>query len=205
MNGIYKIDEVDPSKIILGNAKDKNIEFFYPTDEKGKFEKLRVQFPAMKIPFDLDEKTAKDGNVFVKNVTLSIQNVLPDEEELSEKLPLTMFAIDERIKHLMKERGCDNILYSSLLKPKNAKYSPTFRVSVFCNKGKPRAHCFDENEKEIPFSIDKNDVIAVIAKLDNVWLSNGKAGVTWTVEQVKMCKPPQAPVRFRSGSESDSN
>ena len=97
----------------------------------------------------------------------------------------------------------------------DGKYPPSFRFKIPKSNGKWNCKVFDHNRKEININemsneevfalFPKKSTIKVLLKLTVVWIANGKFGVSWKAEQIKVSKPKTLEAyAFQDSDEDDS-
>lgn len=183
--------EYNPDLLKLGQYNDNRVTFFYPigVDE---YSILRIQTPTMNIPFDPSDRKTKDGDIFIKNISLSMNN---DKKvrHFQEKIEET----DKKIQELLPEILKSKEFSPSLWKSKNGNYEPTMKINLPYKDGSCCSPVFnDKNEKISEEEIKKGIKGSAILKLDKVWIWNNKIGINWTVEQFKI-QPSQNKLKFR--------
>lgn len=186
------IEQYNPKKIVLGKVDEKFLKFFYPSKVEGDFEKIRFQIPSMKIPFDIEQKDNKAGTIFVKNISLSTNEIgSRNNRKRIEILRTKIMSTEKYIKKLLPEHFKDKNFYSSLWQGKSNNYKPIFKVSMgFDKEGRCTTGVFDEENNAIDHNeIKRGQLVSMVIFLDKVWVYNDKMGINWVVEQVKINNP----------------
>lgn len=192
MSEIPMVENYNPKKITIGKVEDKAIRFYYKLDDDN-FEKIRFQIPKMKIAFDIDERKSKTGHVFVKNVSLSTNEIGSDNnrkriEILRNKLEKT----EKYIKKLLPNHLQNKTFVPSLWQGKNTSFKPIFKVSInYDHDGKTKTGSFDSDNNPVDDSfLVKGQMVSMAIRLEKVWVWNDKIGINWEIEQVKIYDKP---------------
>lgn len=175
-------NEIDVSKITLGTTK--NTKTFINYDNQGS---LKIQTPIVYLPYLIKDKKTKDGRVFMKSLALSFLFLLESDEFKMNKNHIKKFIktineIDDFIYNLVKPNE-DVQFYRSIYK----KEIFNTDIKLPYNSTTPIIELYDENRKLIPFNeslIHKKNVHCIL-KLEGVWISNNKMGISWILEQIK--------------------
>ena len=184
---IPHIENYHPKKIVLGKVDKKKVTFFLPNGDK--FDKICFKTPAMKICFDIDDKKSFEGKVFVKNISLTTEEIgSENNRKRIETLVSKLESTEKYIKRLLPNELKDKIFSKSLWQGKNKDYKPTFKVSMgYDRDGNVRAGVFDSDNKQIDAeNIKRGQTVSTILRLDKVWVWNDKIGINWEVEQIKI-------------------
>lgn len=182
--------EYNPDLLKLGEYNENRATFFYPIgiDE---YTKLRIQTPIMIIPFEPSERKTKEGEIFIKNISLAMNNNTK-VRSFQEKIEKT----DKKIQELLPEILKTKEFSSTLWKSKNGNYEPTMKVAIPYKDGHCCSSVFNkQNEKISDEEIQKGIRGSAILKLDNLWVWKDKVGINWTVDQFKI--QPQNTIKFR--------
>lgn len=186
MENVLLIKEVDPEKIVIGAIEDRRVTIFYRFGESVK--PLRINTPRLKVPFDLDEVKAKDGRVFIKNLTISTEDHgssknLRDLKRFREKIG----EIDKKIVSLLPENLQMKTFYNSLYQ-KDEKYQPTMKLGILMDREEnAKIPIFDNEQKVINEEfLKKGVVVSAIITLDQLWMNADKMGLNWTVNQIQI-------------------
>ena len=187
------IEDYTPRNIVLGKVDEKCVKFYYPAEKDGEFEKIRFQIPSMRIPFDIDQKDTQSGKIFVKNISLSTNDIGSDNNKKRIDILRTKILKTEKyIKKHLPEHLKDKTFYSSLWQGKNKDYKPTFKVSMgFDRDNRCKAGIFDNDNNPVEHTtIAKGQVVSMVIFLDKVWIYRDKIGLNWDVEQIKIHSNP---------------
>lgn len=156
-------------------------------------EKIYIQTPNFRIPFNLQNKTTKDGRIFMKSLSFSTGSLKPEEDEKIKannshikKFVKFLKELDKRIVNDFQGKEYRHSLYQS-----NPDYAPTFSVNIrtgYNNSDELKMHVFDANNQQIKIEegMFKNKVGSAILHLESIWISGEKMGVNWFVEQLKL-------------------
>lgn len=198
MSTILRTKNYDPSVIVLGTSTEKAISFYYPIGN-DEFSKLRIQTPKLRIPFDPEDKKTKNNKLFVKNISLSTDEIgTSDNKQLINKFRTLMSETDEKLMGLLPESVRSKDFTPTLWQGKNIKYSPIMKISMNYKDEKCQTSVYDSKDAKISENdVIKGIVISAIIRLDGVWVSNNKTGVNWVAEQIKIYEKPEEQGTFK--------
>lgn len=206
---IMRTKNYDPSVLTIGTATEKNVSFYYPTGN-DEFTKLRIQTPKFRIPFIPEERKTKADKIFVKNISLSTDEIGDsNNRKLIELFRTKIMNTDDVLKKLIPESLKSKELGSSLWQGKNVKYKPIMKISMNYKDEKCQTAVYNANDEKISDDeIKKDIIISAIIRLDGVWISNNKMGVNWVAEQIKIYENEKVVVpkyNIRKIEDSDGN
>lgn len=184
---IQRYNEIDIEKLSIGEKKGSKYIILYDG------EPLVFKSPKMKSPFALSSKKTKQGKIFMKTITFSMENINKHVEKFSKVIQ----DIDDKIQSLMnRKNGVNGVLRESLYQ-NNPKYPATYRVDIRFEYGTDILdfEAFDaqnNNIESINDYIFERVICSSLIKLDSVWeytdTSTGevKYGINWFANQGKI-------------------
>lgn len=185
---IPMIENYQPSKIVLGKVDEKYVKF-YMSGDGDDYKQIRFQIPKMRIAFDIDNRKSSTGKVFVKNITLSTNDIGSENNvKRIDILRTKLLKTEKYIKRLLPPH-LENMTFShSLWQGKNLDFKPTFKVSIHYDRDdKTKTNVFDSNNNQISDStLTKGQIVSMAIRLDKLWIYGGKIGINWDVEQIKV-------------------
>jgi len=182
---VQKINTFDPKHLTFGKVKDnqRGCTIYYQIDESN-YEKLRVQTPRLRICFDPSVRRDKNDNIFIKNLSHSLELIGSDKNETN---------IDLFMKKLKKvEKIVQKIIPDTVKQSKEfassfwqkGDYAPTIKSTIKYYKGEASIRVFDKARNVITENeIHKGSIISCVFLLDQIWMTDKKYGINWVVEQ----------------------
>lgn len=189
MSDIPMIENYNPKYIVLGKVEEKAVKFFLSSKNDNNYSKIRFQTPKMKIPFDIDNKKTSTGKIFVKNISLSTNEIGSENnkkriEILRSKIEKTEKYIKKLLPtHLQNKKFCN-----SLWQGRNTDFKPILKVSIgFDRDDNVKAGIFDNDNNPLDVSkVSKGQTVSLVLRFDKLWVWNDKIGINWEVEQLKI-------------------
>ena len=199
---ILLTNNYNPELLTIGNVKDKSIGVYYPIEDKSEeFSKLRIQTPRFKIPFNPDERKTKENKIFVKNISLSTDEIGSDlNKKNANTFRMKIEETDQKIKSLLPPPYNEKNLSPSLWQSKNLTYKPTMRITLPYSDEVCKTAVYNEKDDKIQDTdVCRNSIISAIIRLDGIWLWGDKMGVNWVAEQIKIYEdtPKKSKIFFR--------
>lgn len=203
---IMRTKNYDPSVLTFGNSTEKMVSFYYPTGN-DEFTKLRIQTPKLRIPFDPEERKTKADKIFVKNISLSTDEIGNDDNKKTiSKFRAKMTETDGILKSLLPENLKSKEFGSSMWQGKNIKYKPIMKISMNYKDEKCQTAVYDANDTKITDEdIKKDIIISAIIRLDGVWIANNKMGINWVAEQIKIYETESVVPKYNIRKIEDDN
>jgi len=206
-------DEFDAQKMTLSAPRalksgGKTVYVNY----KG--EKLLFQTPVMVAPFGINKWQNEDGSGPVKySLDLSfdgmdtrpvLKKFYDNLNEIDSKLIKEGFANHDKWLSLKKApKSTDDVenVYTRIIKtPKDAKYSPTFKINLPHDGSSFTFNVYDNNKQAINLfdMIAKNEIdtkrckVSAIIQCTGIWIVGGKSfGCSWKVVQMEIITRPR--------------
>jgi len=205
-----QFSDVDLSLLKLAPAKaNKSSPGFkssYVQYKSG--ERLNIQTPVMKLPWDIKPKQMDEGSNVSAQLALSFTGIDPDDPECDlNKFMLFMKAFDARVKELViamdgglgkksEAKVLDANFKDSIRESSTGNYPPTIQPKIWlrCKEG-GSSKCVDDHEMDIavynmeqqmiePDNLAKGCMAAAIIEANTAWCSSMGVGVTWVAKQV---------------------
>ena len=171
------------------SQKGNRIYLSYGDDQ----DPIHIFTPNFRIPFNLQNKTTKDGRIFMKSLSFSTGGLKPEDDEKIKKNNEHIQKFVKFLKVLDKQivRDFPGKEYRHSLYQSNPEYAPTFSVNIrtgYNNSDELKMHVFDANDQQIEIEegMFKNRIGSAILHLESIWISGEKMGVNWFVEQLKL-------------------
>lgn len=201
-------DEFDINKVTFSTPRTmKNGAKTVYINYKG--EKLLFQTPVMVAPFGINKWQNEDGSGPVKySLDLSFEGMgdravlkrfYENMNEIDNKLIKEGFAHHDKWLTLKKApKSIDDVenVYTRIIKtPKDAKYSPTFKVNLPHDGSSFTFNVYDNNQKTINLfdMCEKKDIdtkrcrVSAIIQCTGIWVAGGKSyGCSWKVVQMEV-------------------
>jgi hypothetical protein len=194
---IPMIENYNPKAIVLGKVDDKSVKFYTP-GQGDDMDNIRFQIPKMRIAFDPDGRKSAMGKLFVKNISLSTNEIGSDNNKQRIEILRTKLEKTEKyIKRILPTHLSGKTFSHSLWQGKNKDFKPIFKVSISYNRDeKSKAGIFDSDNKPVGDEcLEKGKIVSMALRLDKLWIWNDKIGINWEVEQVKIYD--QEPVKAK--------
>lgn len=156
-------------------------------------EKLHIQFPKLRAPFGLSEFVDQNSGNSSYSLDLSLEN----QPELLEKLRAIDDAVVKRASANAKdwlgkkhsEAVIRDVLYRPMVKvPNDDKYAPTIKLKILKDRdGTFVPECFNNKRQKVGLdSLEKGQSVTAIAVVPQVWIIDGKFGVTMRLQSAKL-------------------
>lgn len=204
---IPMVENYNPRKIVLGKVEEKHVTFFLPDGDN--FKKIKFQTPKMRICFDVEERKTKMGKLFVKNVTLSTNEIGSDNNRKRIEILRTKLEKTEKyIKRLLPDYLKNKKFNSSLWQGNNKDFKPTFKVGInFDRNEEANVGIFDKDNNPMEHTkLQKGQIVSMSIKLEKLWIWNDKIGINWNIEQIKVYEElPKKGFRIVKESEDDDD
>lgn len=175
-------------------------------------EKLCIQTPVMKLPWDIEPKQMDAESNVSAQLTLSFPgiNSVDDDCDLN-KLMVFMKAFDARVKELVVEmdgklgnnseaKVLDSHFKESVKESGNGQYPPTIQPKIWlgCRDGGSSKFVEDHTIDVAVYNMNKEMIAA-----DTAWCSSVGVGITWVARQVVVKPTPRDTFAFSMGSVYD--
>jgi len=208
-----KLDKIKFSEIKKNSKGGNFIAVFYEVEGL----KLRVQTPALRVPFDTLKKTdAQTGNPVI-NFALSLDS--KDSEPVKKFIDLINF-IDDQVKKVASKNSSvlfpgrqtsqevfDFQFRTTIRPPKDpTKYSSVVKFRVGQKEGVPYVNIQDYNTREnIPLAaITRNSRVMCLVEPNMVWFVGGQFGISWNLVSIRVLQLGEGSVpEFREMEEPD--
>lgn len=214
MAQIIKPTQLDVSKITysepkaMGTSGAKTLYINYGGQDKDSL--IVIHTPKMKMPYGVSVFTEPGKN---PKYTLDLSFGDHENNEKLKQFYEAITNIEEKLigdakknslawfkKKTMSEDVIRTIFTSSIKRSKdkdtgevNNKYPPTLKVKINYWDDEFKCSVWDHTRKKLEGDITQNltkgQSVTAIVKCSGVWLSGGKFGITWQIQQVKLDKP----------------
>lgn len=235
MSQIIKPHNLDVSKISysdlksMGNSGGKIIHLNYKEDVNsgGIGEPIVIHTPKMRLPYGVGIYTDPAGK---NKYTLDLSYGDFENDTKMKQFYDAITSIEEKLindaktnsltwfrKKTMSDDVVRTIFSSSIKRSKdketgevNNKYPPTLKVKINYMNDEFKCLVWDHNRKKIEgdftSNLTKGLSVTSIIKCNGIWLSGGKFGLSWQIEQLKLDKPQSLiGYSFRDDSDDESD
>ena len=223
--------DVDVRRILYGQPKQQNngsrmIYISYEDNGRG----MLVQTPAMKAPFGIKLWASDNGGPDKYNLDVSFdgRDSRPNVDQFYKMLEemdkrVVADAVDNTMAWFKKKHPTPETygaLYTHMVKHPRDKvtgeistqFSPTFKMSLPMRDGKFRFPVYNAKREQIDlFDIINSDThgkgssVQAIVMCSGVWVVGTKFGVSWKVQQLRICEPARITgYAFRNDGEADA-
>ncbi|CAM9153716.1 unnamed protein product, partial [Ectocarpus sp. 8 AP-2014] len=187
-------------------------------------DKLCIQTPVMRLPWDIKPKKLDDGANVSAQLALSFTGINPVDPSCDlAKFMTFMQNFDARVKELVIEmqgglgkkseaKVLDANFRDSVKESNNGQYPPTIQPKIWlqCREGgakmRPEDHDMDitvynmNQERITNDNLAKNCMAAAIIEPSTVWCSSMGVGITWVAKQVVVKPIPKKSFAFEMGA-----
>ena len=171
-------------------------------------EKLCIQTPVMKLPWDIKPKQLDESSNVSAQLALSFSGINPVDEECDlNKFMVFMKAFDARVKELVVQmdgalgkkseaKVLDANFRESVKESSNAQYPPTIQPKIWlkCRDG-GSSKCVEDHAMDLVVynmnqemiatdNLSKGCMAAAIIEPNTAWCSSMGVGITWVARQV---------------------
>ena len=220
-----QFEDVDLKLLKLGVPRaNKSSAGFKSSQIQYRGEKLCIQTPVMKLPWDVKPKQLDESSNVSAQLALSFSGIDPVDEECDlHKFMVFMRAFDARVKELVvamdgslgknsEEKMLDAHFKESVKESSNGQYPPTIQPKIWlrCRDG-GSSKCVEDHAMDIAVYNMKRDMIgtdnlskggmaAAIIEPNTAWCSSMGVGITWVARQVVVKPIPRETFAFSMGS-----
>lgn len=223
-----QFEDVDLKLVKLGAPRaNKNSAGFKSSQIQYRGEKLCIQTPVMKLPWDVKPKQLDESSNVSAQLALSFSGIDPGDDECDlHKFMVFMKAFDARVKELVvamdgslgknsEEKVLDAYFKESVKESVNGQYPPTIQPKIWlkCRDGSS-SKCVEDHAMDIVVynmnkemvaadNLSKGGMAAVIVEASTAWCSSMGVGITWVARQVVVKPIPKETFAFSMGSAFD--
>lgn len=158
---------------------------------------IYLHTPKMRVPFNLlDKKNRMTNMVFMKQISFSTElyeNCDKNNAKHIKRFVQTLEKIDEHIFTVLAQYNSDRFIkYKSLYKKPDSDYAPTFSAGIkiddALNIMVPVVAKVDGKDTQVCVTggMFRNKIVKGIVKLENVWVSGNKVGISWSAVQLNL-------------------
>eukprot|EP00752_Nemacystus_decipiens_P015855 g14163.t1 len=223
-----QFQDVDLGLVKLGAPRaNKSSAGFKSSQIQYKGEKLCIQTPVMKLPWDVKPKQLDDTSTVSAQLALSFSGIDPVDDDCDlYKFMMFMKAFDARVKELVvamegslgknsEEKVLDAHFKESVKESSNGQYPPTIQPKIWlkCREG-GSSKCVEDHAMDIAVynmnkemvavdNLSKGGMAAAIIEASTAWCSSMGVGITWVARQVVVKPNRKQSFAFRMGSAYD--
>ena len=223
-----QFEDVDLKLVKLGAPRaNKNSAGFKSSQIQYKGEKLCIQTPVMKLPWDVKPKQLDESSNVSAQLALSFSGIDPGDDKCDlHKFMLFMNAFDVRVKELVvamdgslgknsEEKVLDAYFKESVKESANGQYPPTIQPKIWlkCRDG-GSSKCVEDHAMDIAVynmnkemvaadNLSKGGMAAAIIEASTAWCSSMGVGITWVARQVVVKPIQKESFAFSVGSAFD--
>ena len=181
---IHKVKEIDPELLTFGKQRDgRSCTVYYPVG-RDDYEKLRLQTPQLKICFDPSVRRDRNDNIFIKNLSHSLEFIGSDKNEKNiELFEKRLRKLERVVQKIIPDTVKESRQFASSFWQKG-EYAPTIKSTIKYFKGEANVRVFDKARNVISENeIKRGTVVTCVFLLDQIWMTDTKYGINWVVEQ----------------------
>lgn len=205
----------------------KNAAGFKSSYIQYKGQKLTIQTPVMKLPWDIKPKQMDENSNVSANLSLSFTGVTVGEKSCElNKFMAFMRQFDQKVKQLVvdmkgalgkksEEKLLESNFRESVKESASGEYPPTIQPKIWlrCRDG-GSAKCVEDHDMDIavydmdrkmvaPENLQKGCIAAAIIEPNTVWCSSMGIGITWVARQVIVKPMIKEDFAFSIGEQHD--
>jgi len=185
---VFTVKDIPVEKI---NCTQKGTKVYL--DIRG--QPIYLRMPKMRVPFNLlDKKNKRTNMIFMKQISFSTE-IYEDCDKHNakyiKKFVEKLKKIDDKIFEELPQFNSERFTkYKSLYSKPDSEYAPMFGVGIKIDNDTLDVLVPVFNNEEQPICVTnstfKNKIVKGTVKLDNVWISGNRVGISWSAAELEL-------------------